>query len=124
MTTSTGPAVLDQYQKLVEAINESGQNIDSYYRKQNKILDEFDLHKLFSMIKPAVFNFIVLTTMTLKERRRVMNHPNLPLWLDGQDYLLETYDPANVKSHRLFSKRVFISLGSCIMNTFSFLTLE
>ena len=111
MESANVPAVLHQYQQLSTAIKESGETIDEYYRKQKRILDDFDLNKFFSLIKPAVFNFVVLTTMSTRETRQVMNHPNLPLWLNGEDYLLETYNPEKINSQRLFSKRIFLCLG-------------
>ena len=108
---TTLPGILNQYKNLGSAIFESGQNIDAYYRKQKKILDEFDINKLFSLIKPEVFNFVALTTMSVREANTILKHPNLQLWLEGKEYLLETYNPSKPNSQRLFSKRVFLSLG-------------
>ena len=105
-----------QYEVLAKAILESGNAIDKYYRQENNILSDFDLNTFFSFIKPSLFNFVVLSTLSRRERNQIFKHPNLPLWLRGEDYLLETYNAENVNSQRLFSKRVFLCLGKNTSN--------
>ena len=98
------------YQFLVEEITESAKRINDFYQGENKILQEFDLDMLFHLISPAVFNFIVLTTLSAREKSNILCNEQMQMWLSGYTYILENYDPKSKNSHRNFVRRVFLSL--------------
>ena len=99
--------LLDVYGKLLLAIEENAKKIDQHYRQD---LKNFDLKELFQLINPLIFNFIVLTTMSLRERNIIMESDRLSHYLNGDLPLLETYKSENQRSHALFVRRVCLAL--------------
>lgn len=102
--------MLTVYSNLIEEIKNSAKRINDYYKSENVIFKDYDLDMLFHLISPQVFNFVVLTTLSRREKEIVMSSDQLPFWLNGHSYILERYNPQNINSHRTFVRRVFLSI--------------
>lgn len=60
--------LLETYSKLLCAIEANAKKIDSIYRDEGQNLRKFELKKLFQSIDPLIFNFIVFSTKSRRER--------------------------------------------------------
>ena len=81
--------------------------INKFYKSDLSFKD-FNSDELLHKISPILFNFVVFLTLSRRENSVVMNHPNLPRWLNGEIHLLETYKSDSKSSHRVLVQRVFL----------------
>ena len=102
--------LLETYSKLLCAIEANAKKIDSIYRDEGQNLRKFKLKKLFQTIDPLIFNFIVFSTMSRRERNCILSSDSLTQYANGEIPCLETYHKESQRSHALFVRRVCLSI--------------
>ena len=95
------------YLDLLADIEKNAAEIDKFYKQD--LMKDCSVQKLFEMIYPSIFNFILLVTASKEETRVILNSPNLPRYIRGEIPCMEVYSGSQQK-HTTFVRRIFLAI--------------